>query len=340
MQAGGGFKVYENLLWLRKYILLFLLIDSIPVILYISYDVSWLIIPWQPISLIGIITAFFLAFKNNSAYERLWEGRKIWGGIVNVSRSFTVHTRDYVSNEFTSNPVSEEELKQTRKTIVHRHVAWLKAMTYQLRESRTWENNTKDDKRYRKQFDTEYSLARFEELREYLSPEEYQYVMKKGNQASQILSLQSRHLATLKQQGYLDDFRHTGLAPLLTEMYALQGKSERLKNFPLPTGYTSLTSYFTWVFVLLLPFGMLNAFEGMSNTISLWAVIPFSMLVSWVFFNAKQIGQYTENPFEGLNSDIPIFSLARSIEIDIRQMLDESNLPEPLKPEGNWHVLH
>jgi putative membrane protein len=83
------------------------------------------------------------------------------------------------------------------------------------------------------------------------------------------------------------------------------------------------------LFTLVVPFAMLDAFEASDWKVFL--VIPFSMMVSWVFFTMEKIGDYSENPFEGIGNDVPITSLARTIEIDLKDMLDETDLPKPTK---------
>ncbi|PCH93554.1 MAG: hypothetical protein COB85_06800 [Bacteroidetes bacterium] len=340
MQYGTGFKLHENLYWMRKLLLFFIIYDGIIVILYWYFPTEWLTLPWQPISLIGIMTAFFLGFKNNSSFERSMEARKIWGGIVNTSRSMAVQIRDFVTNEFTATPLSDEELKKVHKKMVLRHVAWLKALTYELRVFRPWENNSADDKKVRIEFGTLHNEEKYDELKDYLSVEDYDYIIQKGNKPSHLLSLQSKQFKELRHAGHIDDFRHMEIQSLITELYALQGKSERIKNYPIPTGYTSVCNYFTWTFTLLVPFGMLHAFEELSKTSYLWLAIPFSLLVSWVFHLARMVGAGYEHPFQGLAGDVPIDSMARGIEIDIRQMLDDSDIPKPLEPVGPWKILY
>ena len=151
----------------------------------------------------------------------------------------------------------------------------------------------------------------------------------KGNKASQLLSIQSSYLKALREKNLIEDFRHMELANMIKQFYTLQGKSERIKNFPFPRQYASVNLFFVWIFILLLPFAMLNILSGMGNSLFVWLAIPLSVLVSWVFIMMELIGDYSENPFEGLYNDVPITSLARSIEIDIRQMIEETDLPEP-----------
>lgn len=84
---------------------------------------------------------------------------------------------------------------------------------------------------------------------------------------------------------------------------------------------------------------MINSFAGLSYEYFIWLSIPFSALISWVFHTMEMVGEYSENPFEGLYNDVPITSMARGIERDIRQMLDETELPEKIGPMGDMQIL-
>lgn len=340
MYIGKRFPFWGTVIWSRKYIFIFLILDTIPILLYKLLGWHWLAIPWQPIALIGIAVSFYLGFKNNSSYDRLWEARKIWGGIVNASRTFTIMSRDFITNENTENKLSEEEIYSIHKSIVHRHVAWLKALTYQLRVPKPWEHTSNFENSLRKEGDVHHEEDHFKKIKPYISSDEYDYIMTKGNKASHLLSLQSKELLKLKLGGQIEDFRHMELEKMLGEFYTLQGKSERIKNFPFPRQYATVNFIFVWIFLVLLPFGMLNIFnDDVTNLTSGWLVFPFTVLVSWVFILMEMIGEYSENPFEGLYNDVPISSMARSIEIDIRQMLDETDLPKPIEPVGKYKIM-
>ena len=342
MQAGRRYTFFQTANWTRKFILIFLVVGTIPVVIYELLNIKWLatVVPWQPISLVGIAVAFYLGFKNNSSYERLWEARKIWGGIVNASRTYTIMARDFVTNEHAKEPRSKEELWSIHKTLVHRHIAWLYALTYQLRMVKPWEHNDKNAQDFRKNFGTTYDISLFENLKPYLSAEEYSYIMTKGNKASHLISLQSKHLQKLKQAGLIEDFRHMELENMLKEFYELQGKSERIKNFPFPRQYASVNYFFVWIFIFLLPLAMLGIFANLEPSYLVWLCIPTTTLISWVFHTMEMIGDYSENPFEGLYNDVPITSMARGIEIDIRQMLEETDLPEPYTPQSAFQILY
>jgi putative membrane protein len=91
---------------------------------------KWVAIPWLPVSLIGTAVAFYVGFKNNQSYDRSWEARTAWGGIVNLSRSFAAAAA-YLTAGRAEDPAHEEALQSERRTLVYRHLAWL----YSLMES-------------------------------------------------------------------------------------------------------------------------------------------------------------------------------------------------------------
>ncbi|MEL6274880.1 MAG: bestrophin family ion channel [Bacteroidota bacterium] len=338
MQSTRRYSIGAIIRWQKKVLLILLVLVSIPVLLYSFFGWEWLKLPWQPIGLIGIAVSFYLGFKNNSSYDRLWEGRKIWGGIVNASRSFTVMARDFVETPEAKGVLNTEERHNVQKSLVHRHVAWLYALSFQMRKPKKWEHFKEQDENFRVYADTNYEEEKFTRLKPYLSEEEYEYLMTKGNKASHLLSLQSKHIMALRNEGFIDGFLHQQLQGMITEFYTLMGKSERIKNFPFPRQYAGINLYFVFLFVFLIPFGMLSLFSGPDDH-WIWLSIPFSFISGWVFITMEMIGDYSENPFEGLYNDVPILNISRGIEIDIRQMLEEVDLPAPTQPVGDMKIL-
>jgi putative membrane protein len=337
MHAGKKFSLKEVLFWTRKDIFFLLFIAFIPTFCYAVLDLKFLSIPWLPIALLGTAVAFMVGFKNNASYERMWEARKAWGAIVNASRSWGIMVRDYISNKHAIQPLSEKELETTRLQLIHRHFAWLTALRFQLRESRVWEAiNKKHNQEYRNRWFhvEEHNSSMETELLKYLPPEDIKQIMTKSNKAAQIIALQSAQLKQLLDKGLIEDFRHMELEKLLVEFYNQQGVSERIKNFPYPRQFATLNLYFIKVFIILLPFGMLQEFEKMGGN-WIWLSVPFSALSAWIFTTMERIGESTESPFEGSANDIPITAMSRAIEIDLREMYNEATIPAPLKPENN-----
>ncbi len=350
------FPVSGVIKWTRRHLFVFIILATIPVFFYDIVGLKWLHVPWLPLGVLGTAVAFIVSFKNNASYDRLWEARKIWGGIVNASRTWTIMVKDFINNDHSKQKLSETELFNIHRELVHRHVAWLTALRYQMRADRPWEHlkNTKTNKEFRKSSYLIYedTIPIDEAIKYYISEEEYNEVFAKGNRASQLLGVQSKRLKELKQQGLIEDFRHMGMSNMLKELYALQGKSERIKNFPYPRQFATLNYIFVWVFILLIPYGIMAEFEAFGQkTLELlnehqlqsslihmiqtsiakhfvWFSVPFSALIAWVFHTMEIIGENTENPFEGGANDVPITDLSRSIEIDIRQLIDDIDIPE------------
>ena len=321
--------------------MIFLIIITAWVSAYFFLGLSWLKIPWTPLALIGTAVAFVIGFQNNSAYGRIWEARKIWGGIVNTSRTFGMFVQDMLSNEHTSIPLSEAELKHEVKTLTYRHIAWMTALRHAMRQPKPWEttilHRTNQEWNVRP---PEVDSDLGEDLKAYISESDYDYAMSKGNKQTAMLYLQSHHLKKLKEQGVIWEFSFLQLEGVLEELFTLQGKSERIKNFPYPRHFATLNHYFMWIFVLLLPMALVPQFAEIGlgfaenhplvSKYFIWLCIPFYVIVSWVFHTMERIGRTGENPFEGTANDVPISTIARGIEIDLRQNLGESkeDIPE------------
>ena len=88
---------------------------------------------------------------------------------------------------------------------------------------------------------------------------------------------------------------------------------------------------FVSIFIFLLPFGLVTEFHDISEW-GAWLSIPFTVVVGWVFLMMELVGDYSENPFEGLGNDIPMLALCRTIEIDLKEMLGEEDLPPKIEP--------
>lgn len=332
MHVGRSYKLSEFLFWTRRNIYILLIIGLVPVVLYQVAGLTWIAIPWTVVALLGTATAFIVGFKNTQTYNRTWEARQIWGAILNVSRAWGTMSRDFISN------------KEKSKLLIYRHFAWLTALRYAMRDSRAWETT---NKAYNEEYKVFYSIPEREtpleeELKKYLSDEELKYILSTKNRAAQILSLQSKTTKELFDNKEIDEYRFVEMQKVIKDLFDQQGRSERIKNFPYPRQFATINSFFIKLFCLLLPFGMLKEFDKLNESIDgfmkgsmVWLVIPFSVLISWVYTALEQVGESTENPFEGAANDVPISQMSRAIEIDMREMLGETDLPSALQPKNN-----
>lgn len=294
----------------------------------IAYFVQFeLRLPWQPISVMGITVAFYLGFKNNASYDRTWEARKIWGGIVNDSRSFAGSVLAFVQGE--------DKAALTRE-LIYRHIAWLTALRYQLRLSRTWEHQ--DDRIKSLYLPTaceNYNQKLDNELLQYITQEELNQYKGKANTATQLLATQMKRLHDLAEAGHYNNFQHIEMHELVTRFYDGQGKAERIKNFPFPRQYASTALWLTMLFCGLLPWAMLDIFKEHNNWYFILCPVISGLLI-WTFFLMEKIGDYSENPFEGSYNDVPITSIARGIEIDLRQMFNDTDIPAKVEVQNGF----
>ncbi|GAA3974285.1 bestrophin family ion channel [Pedobacter ginsengiterrae] len=166
-------------------------------------------------TVLGTAIAFFIGFNNNQAYDRWWEARKVWGALVNDSRSFTRSLINYVDHD-------DESVKK----MVYRHIAFLYALKANLRGT--------VDEIYTK----------------YLSAEDLAEIEKHKNIHNALLNIQSRDLQKLSKANAIDGFRFIEINEMLTRFSDSMGMSERIKNTIFPTTYTYLTKVFIWLFVV------------------------------------------------------------------------------------------
>src|SRR5690606_16841009 len=115
------------------------------------------------------------------------------------------------------------------------------------------------------------------------------YVLSKQNRATQLIALQSEQLRSLHAAGALETYTYVEMARRLADLYDHQGKCERIKNFPYPRQFASINLFFTWLFAMMLPFGMLQEFQRLGHDM-VWLNIPFSVIVGWVFISMERVG--------------------------------------------------
>jgi putative membrane protein len=327
---------WHHLVWLTAF--------ATSVALLYKFGIITVTIPWLPSSIIGTAVAFYVGFKNNQSFARMWEARMIWGGIINSSRNWGMQVDAYISNFFADRKVSPNDIKAIKKRLVYRHIAWLYAHRSQLLVPTSWEHISqgkhlaKIANKYQQQFGVGLFADEITqiELRHYLPDHELDRLINASNMATQIINEQSRDLQNLREMGLIEDFRHIEMMQTLAGFYDGQGKNERIKKFPLPRQYANMSQYFTGIFLFLLPFSMMPELLKMSN-MGIWLSIPITVLIGWIYVSMELVGDYSENPFQGMANDIPMLSLCRTIEIDLREMLGETDLPKPITAKN--HIL-
>lgn len=322
MNVGRSYRLREFFLWTRRELYLLLALGIVPVCLYELAGWHWLAIPWTVVALIGTATALIVSFNNTQTYARTVEAQQVWTAILNSSKAWGLMSRDYVNS-----PAATRQL-------VNRHIAWVTALRYQMRRHRAWEST---NRRTNAEYQAFYAVPEKEttleaELARYLEADELRSVLTSRNKATQLLANQSRAIRDLFTGGEMVINFFVEMEKALKELLDHQGRSERLKNFPYPRQYAIINALFIRLFCILLPFGMLKEFDALHRV---WLVIPFSVMISWMYTLLQQVGESAENPLEGGANDVPIAQIARMIEVEVREMLAETDLPRLLRPKNS-----
>ncbi|MFT3678692.1 MAG: bestrophin family ion channel [Ferruginibacter sp.] len=322
----------QHLIWLIPWMLI------VTAGFYFTHS-KFFTLPWLPLSVIGTAVAFYVGFKNNQAYDRLWEGRKIWGAIINNSRMLGTMIKHLRTQEGTATAATEA----VRKKIIYRHIAYIYQLRQQLLEPTQWEHaslawvfgsfNKRRQEKILKAYEQELQQL---SLQSYLSKEEKDQLSTYRNIATHLLDRQTASIQQFFQSGEINTMQQMELQKIINSFYEEQGKAERIKRFPLPRQYGGYGFVFVCIFVFLLPFGIVGEFSKLGD-VYVWLSVPVGVIVGWVYVVMEMIGDYSENPFEGLPNDIPMLSICRTIETDLLQMIGEQNIPAPIQPKQ--HIL-
>lgn len=326
MHTGKSYTLPEFIVWTRRTIYVLVVLSVVPVALYQLAGWKWLAIPWGVVFLLGATVALSAGFKNVQTYNRMQDAQQVWSSIASSSRIWGAMSRDLAA-----------EPDQARN-LIYRHLAWLTALRHEMRRTKAWETA---NKAYNVEYRRHYSVPEREQLLEgelikYLPPGEAAQVLASRNPSLQVMSLQSRATKSLLTDGGLTMNAFSDLQKMIRDFQDLQGKSERIKNFPYPRQHAFINTLFVRILCVLLPFGMIGEFEHLNTVVDGWAkgsmvwlCIPLSLLISWMYTSLDQVGESTENPFEGGANDVPISLICEEVETDLREIIGEANVPMP-----------
>lgn len=249
-------------------------------------------IPINIATTLGIAISILLSFKIGQSYDRWWEARKIWGAIVNDSRSLVMQLQLYL-----------EDGHPALRRMAYRQIAWCYALTRSLREQDP-----------------------FADLAGLLPADELAALRRHKNVPLGILGLQTATAKQLAGESGLDNFSRLQIDETLVRLTASMGKCERIKNTVFPTNYRKGLHVAIYLFVIFLilsqPFQLPIVVE-----------VGIVVLLSLVFFYLEKAAYLLQDPFENLPTDTPMSAISRTIEINLRQLLGETDLPEPAREE-------
>lgn len=255
-----------------------------------------------PLALYGSAIGIIVGFRNNSAYGRWWEARTLWGAIVNNSRSLArqVDTTLGTCTEDTAECIT------LRTRIVHHQIAYVHALRQQLR-----------------------GLNPTLEIRARMSADEFpdadlEALVSQKNVAMTVQQSMGAMLTQARQRHWIDPLVWQAMDRNLDDLMDSQGGAERIKNTPMPKQFDYFPTLFVRIYCLLLPIGMV---ENLG-----WFTPLGSTLVGFMFLALDKIGRDLQDPFDNGIYDIPLTAITTTIETNLRQILGETNLPEPVVP--------
>ncbi len=256
------------------------------------------------VGLLATVVGIFIVFRFNEAYQRWWEARILWGGLVNESRNFAREVLDFITPARASGVHSEAEARELRRTLVYRHLAYCNALRLGLRAQDDWD-----------------------ELAPFLSPRELSELKSQVNKATHLNFAQGRQLAGLFGGEVSESVLLTQLDSTLNRLFDIQGGCERIKNTAFPDEVRFISRAMVWLSAIAIPIAFLSA-----NTEIHALEVVGVIVICLSFMVVEQLGATLKNPFENLDNDTPMSALCRTIEIDLRQQLGETELPPPIEP--------
>ncbi|WP_018344906.1 bestrophin family protein [Cytophaga aurantiaca] len=260
-----------------------------------NYYIDWGV-PVSITAVLGTALSILLGFSNSQAYDRWWEARKIWGSIVNDSRSFSKQVISFIQFE---DDHHHHATKEIRRKIIYRHLAFINALRMQLREEQNAEKFTAV-------------------LSPFLSEEEYNTVRGANNVATQLIKNQAEDIRKMYDRKLLNEFMFIQLDQTLSNFYTYQGQAERIKKTPFLPTYHFFSKVFLYFFITLLPFSLLSGVDKAATT---WILLPITVAIGWVFHIIYLNGHVYATPFDNTPFDTPMTSICNTIEIDLKEML-------------------
>jgi len=266
--------------------------------LYKYYNWHFLVFPISIISVVGTALSLLLGFRTNSAYDRWWEARQIWGEIVNESRTLIRQSISFID------PDSDKKTEAVNN-IAHLQIAWCYALCNSLRK--------------------EPVLVK---AALYLKEDELLYVKTHDNIPNAILQLLSVKFTEFYHRGEIDHILFQSLDQTIKRLCDSMGKCERIKSTIFPTQYSFFVYLIIFIFTIILPMGLIDSIGRIA--------IPITFVISFLFFYVENISYVLQNPFENGPNDIPMTSLCRTIEINLLQIIEDPNIPDKILPKNGF----
>jgi ion channel-forming bestrophin family protein len=284
---------------LERSLLVLLGWDFLIVIGYTVMHLRWVSSPNLPLAFYGVAIGIVVGFRNSAAYGRWWEARTLWGAIVNKSRTLARQVLTTMSHQATA--IEQAEVAAVQRQLVLYQVAYVHALRQQLR-----------------------GLDPLAAIAHLLPDEDSAELAREKNLALTLQCRMSAMLIAARERGWLDQWEWQAIDDSMADLMDAQGGAERIKNTPMPKQFDHFLKFFVHFYCLMLPVGLVETLG--------WFTPLGSTLVGFMFLALEKIGNDLEQPFANTVFDVPMTAIATTIEINLRQLLGETELPPPEQP--------
>jgi putative membrane protein len=233
-----------------------------------------------------------LGFRSNQAYDRWWEARQVWGAIVNDSRTLARQVLNFTESQY-----EEDMVHQWRQRMVRRQIAWCYSLGQSLRRTNPVSG-----------------------LDKYLSRREIEVLSRFNNVPVALLDQHGKDLRRALEEGYINRYQQMEIDKTLTRLCDAMGKCERIKNTVFPVTYSLYIHFCLYLFIILLPFGLIEFF-GMFE-------VPLIIAIAAAFLLVEKMAIHLQDPFENKPTDTPTTAISQTIERDLKQMLNDKHESE------------
>ena len=275
---------------------------ELPIIVLLSLTINYIawhfkhLLPDMPLGIpafLGTAISILLSFKINQSYDRWWEARKIWGLIVNSSRSLVLQLQGLV----------KEDKHPAIREIAYRQIAWCYSLGQSLR-----------------------GLDPLENTELYLTDGERAAAAWHADKPLAILQLNAAAIKRLRSSEQVDPYSQVQLDNTLVRLTDAMGAVERINNTVFPSTYRKLLHFVIYLFVVTLSIAL--------KEVGTVFAIPLLILISGCFFLLEKTASQLKDPFRNRPSDTSVTAITRTVEINILQLLGETEVPAPIAAEG------
>jgi putative membrane protein len=291
---------------------------AVSTIVYLVYDVGDVDGVGLPNILPGVLgaaVAILVGFRNSAAYGRWTEAATLWYSVANSCRILARLTLTFVDSHKHTPSYDPDRASLFKKQMIYRTLAWVTALKCEVRGS-------KHDQRL---------------LESLLEGEEVDSIRNKQNPTTSIMLMIGHAIYDGMRDGTLQGFDSFQMEGQLAQLATLSTNCLRLRDIPIPRQYTFFTRTIVWFFIIVLPFSFVDVLRSPDTNAS-WMVIPITVLMAFVFGIIERTGAVNEDPYTNPITAIPLEAIARSVERDLREMLGEAELPEPVAVvDGTLH---